>query len=78
MPRLAASATPAPVPPAPTVTQPSPSGGTTACVTPGGNWTDHMVQALTEANTSMLVQAYSFTSAPIARPEFAVARYTEQ
>jgi phosphatidylserine/phosphatidylglycerophosphate/cardiolipin synthase-like enzyme len=66
-PRVAVSPTPAPMPPAPTVTQPSTSAGTTVCFTPGGNCTDHIVQAITGAKTSILVQAYSFTSAPIAK-----------
>jgi phosphatidylserine/phosphatidylglycerophosphate/cardiolipin synthase-like enzyme len=66
-PRLAASPAPAPVPPIPTVTQPSASCGTTVCFTPAGNCTDLMVNAVGGAKTSILVQAYSFTSAPIAK-----------
>jgi phosphatidylserine/phosphatidylglycerophosphate/cardiolipin synthase-like enzyme len=55
------------VPPASTVTQPSISGGTTVCFTPGRNCTELTVNAIGEAKTSILVQAYSFTSAPIAK-----------
>jgi phosphatidylserine/phosphatidylglycerophosphate/cardiolipin synthase-like enzyme len=39
----------------------------TACFTPGGNCTDAIVKALGEAKRTVLVQAYSFTSAPIAK-----------
>jgi phosphatidylserine/phosphatidylglycerophosphate/cardiolipin synthase-like enzyme len=66
-PRLAASPPPAPVPPASTSPQPSTTCGTTVCFTPGGNCINLIVQALGEAKTSILVQAYSFTSAPIAK-----------
>jgi phosphatidylserine/phosphatidylglycerophosphate/cardiolipin synthase-like enzyme len=38
-----------------------------ACFTPGGNCIDLIVTALGEAKSSLLVQAYSFTSAPIAK-----------
>jgi hypothetical protein len=61
-PRMASSPTPAPVPPAPTATQPSTSGGTTVCFTPGGNCTELIVNAIGGAKSSILVQAYSFTS----------------
>jgi phosphatidylserine/phosphatidylglycerophosphate/cardiolipin synthase-like enzyme len=64
-PRLAAS--PAPAPSAPTATQPSTSGGTTVCFTPGGNCTDLIINAVGGAKARILVQAYSFTSAPIAK-----------
>jgi phosphatidylserine/phosphatidylglycerophosphate/cardiolipin synthase-like enzyme len=64
-PRLAAS--PAPMPVAPPSTQPPLSGEPTVCFTPGGNCTDLMVQAIAGAKTSILVQAYSFTSTPIAK-----------
>ena len=37
------------------------------CFTPGGNCTDLIVNAVGGAKTSILVQAYSFTSAPIAK-----------
>ena len=55
------------MPPSPTSTQPATAGGTTACFTPGGNCTNLIVQALAEGKASILVQAYSFTSAPIAK-----------
>jgi phosphatidylserine/phosphatidylglycerophosphate/cardiolipin synthase-like enzyme len=66
-PRVASSPNPAPAPLAPTFTQPSTACGTTVCFTPGGNCTNLIVQALGEAKTSILAQAYSFTSAPIAK-----------
>jgi phosphatidylserine/phosphatidylglycerophosphate/cardiolipin synthase-like enzyme len=47
--------------------QPSTSCGTTVCFTPGENCTELIVHALGEAKRSILVQAYSFTSAPIAK-----------
>ena len=37
------------------------------CFTPGGHCTDAIVHALGEATRTILVQAYSFTSAPIAK-----------
>jgi hypothetical protein len=61
-PRAAASPAPAPVQPAPTSPQPSPSCGPTVCFTPGGHCTDLIVHTMTGAKSSMLVQAYSFTS----------------
>jgi phosphatidylserine/phosphatidylglycerophosphate/cardiolipin synthase-like enzyme len=39
----------------------------TVCFTPGGNCTQLIVQALHGAQRTVLVQAYSFTSAPIAK-----------
>jgi phosphatidylserine/phosphatidylglycerophosphate/cardiolipin synthase-like enzyme len=39
----------------------------TVCFTPGGTCTDLIVQTRAEAKRSVLVQAYSFTSAPIAK-----------
>jgi phosphatidylserine/phosphatidylglycerophosphate/cardiolipin synthase-like enzyme len=39
----------------------------TVCFTPGGTCTDAMVHALGDATRTILVQAYSFTSAPIAK-----------
>lgn len=39
----------------------------TVCFTPGGNCTDVIVQALGRAKRTILAQAYSFTSAPIAK-----------
>ena len=66
-PRLAASPAPAPVPPAAAMTQPTPAGGTTVGFTPGGTCTELLVNAIAGATASILVQAYSFTSAPIAK-----------
>lgn len=37
------------------------------CFTPGESCTEKIVKALSQSRTSVLVQAYSFTSAPIAR-----------
>jgi phosphatidylserine/phosphatidylglycerophosphate/cardiolipin synthase-like enzyme len=37
------------------------------CFTPGGNCTADVVEAIGKANESILIQAYSFTSAPIAK-----------
>jgi phosphatidylserine/phosphatidylglycerophosphate/cardiolipin synthase-like enzyme len=37
------------------------------CFTPGGDCTGKIVSAINEAKSSILVQAYSFTSAPIIR-----------
>ena len=37
------------------------------CFTPGGNCTDLVVNAISSAKKELLVQAYSFTSAPIAK-----------
>ena len=37
------------------------------CFTPGGNCTQKIVQAIDTARKQILVQAYSFTSAPIAK-----------
>ena len=68
-PRTAASPAPALVVPALSFTQPSTSCGTTVCFTPGRNCTELIVNALGGAKTSILVQAYSFTSAPIAKAQ---------
>jgi phospholipase D len=37
------------------------------CFTPGGNCTDLIIDAINSAKKELLVQAYSFTSAPIAK-----------
>jgi phosphatidylserine/phosphatidylglycerophosphate/cardiolipin synthase-like enzyme len=66
-PRPSASSPTAPTPAIPMPGQPSSPGGMTVCFTPGGNCTDLIVKALSEAKSSILVQAYSFTSAPIAK-----------
>jgi phosphatidylserine/phosphatidylglycerophosphate/cardiolipin synthase-like enzyme len=66
-PRVAAAPAPAPVPPPPTSAQPSTACGAAVCFTPGGNCTELIVNAVGGTKTSILVQAYSFTSAPIAK-----------
>jgi phosphatidylserine/phosphatidylglycerophosphate/cardiolipin synthase-like enzyme len=66
-PRLAASPSPAPAPPASTSGQSFTPEPITVCFTPGGNCTEQIVKALGDAKSSILVQAYSFTSAPIAK-----------
>jgi phosphatidylserine/phosphatidylglycerophosphate/cardiolipin synthase-like enzyme len=65
-PRLAASPDPAPVSPAPLSSATTPSG-VTVCFTPGENCTGTIVQAVSGAKHTVLAQAYSFTSAPIAK-----------
>lgn len=47
--------------------QPPSPAGVTVCFTPGGNCTNLIVKTVDEAKSSILVQAYSFTSAPIAK-----------
>jgi phosphatidylserine/phosphatidylglycerophosphate/cardiolipin synthase-like enzyme len=65
--RMVSSTPPAMAQPAlsPSVTT-TPSA-VTVCFTPGGNCTDAIVQVLGNAKRTILVQAYSFTSAPIAK-----------
>jgi phosphatidylserine/phosphatidylglycerophosphate/cardiolipin synthase-like enzyme len=66
-PRLASSPAPAPVPPAPSPSTTTTPSAVTTCFTPGGNCTDAIVHAINDAKRTILVQAYSFTSAPIAK-----------
>jgi phosphatidylserine/phosphatidylglycerophosphate/cardiolipin synthase-like enzyme len=66
-PRMASTASPSLAPPSPAARMPISPGELTVCFTPGGNCTDLIVKALDAAGTSVLVQAYSFTSAPIAK-----------
>jgi phosphatidylserine/phosphatidylglycerophosphate/cardiolipin synthase-like enzyme len=66
-PRMSSSSTLAPVPPPPSPSMTTTPSAVTACFTPGGNCTDAIVQALADAKRTILVQAYSFTSAPIAK-----------
>jgi phosphatidylserine/phosphatidylglycerophosphate/cardiolipin synthase-like enzyme len=47
-----------------TTTTPS---AVTVCFTAGGNCTNAIVKTLGDAKRTILVQAYSFTSAPIAK-----------
>jgi phosphatidylserine/phosphatidylglycerophosphate/cardiolipin synthase-like enzyme len=66
-PRMTSSSTPAPAPPAPLPSTTTTPSAVTVCFTPGGNCTDTIVQALADTKRTILVQAYSFTSAPIAK-----------
>jgi phosphatidylserine/phosphatidylglycerophosphate/cardiolipin synthase-like enzyme len=66
-PRPASSPSPAPAPPAPSPRATTTPSAVTVCFTPGENCTELIVHALGEAKSSILVQAYSFTSAPIAK-----------
>ena len=66
-PHMAASPSPTPAPPASTSSQSFTPEAVTVCFTPGGNCTEQIVKALGEAKGSILVQAYSFTSAPIVK-----------
>jgi phosphatidylserine/phosphatidylglycerophosphate/cardiolipin synthase-like enzyme len=66
-PRVAASPSPTPAPPASTSSQSFTPSAVTVCFTPGGNCMEQIVNALSEAKSGILVQAYSFTSAPIAK-----------
>jgi phosphatidylserine/phosphatidylglycerophosphate/cardiolipin synthase-like enzyme len=66
-PRLASSTAPAPESPASSPSATTTPSAVTVCFTPGGNCTDAIVQALGNAKRTILVQAYSFTSAPIAK-----------
>jgi phosphatidylserine/phosphatidylglycerophosphate/cardiolipin synthase-like enzyme len=66
-PRLASSTAPAPGPRAPSPSATTTPSAVTVCFTPGGNCTDAIVQALGGAKHTILAQAYSFTSAPIAK-----------
>jgi phosphatidylserine/phosphatidylglycerophosphate/cardiolipin synthase-like enzyme len=66
-PRVAAAPSPAPAPPTSTSSLSFTPAAVTVCFTPGGNCTEQIVKALGEAKSSILVQAYSFTSAPIAK-----------
>jgi phosphatidylserine/phosphatidylglycerophosphate/cardiolipin synthase-like enzyme len=65
-PRGAASPSTTPQPPASTSNRSFTPAGVTVCFTPGGNCTEQIVKALDDAKHTILVQAYSFTSAPIA------------
>jgi phosphatidylserine/phosphatidylglycerophosphate/cardiolipin synthase-like enzyme len=65
--RVVSSTPTAVAPPSPSPSVTTTPSAVTACFTPGGNCTDAIVQALADANRTILVQAYSFTSAPIAK-----------
>jgi phosphatidylserine/phosphatidylglycerophosphate/cardiolipin synthase-like enzyme len=64
---MTSSSTPTPAPPAPLPSTTTTPSAVTVCFTPGGNCTDAIVQVLGNAKRTILVQAYSFTSAPIAK-----------
>jgi phosphatidylserine/phosphatidylglycerophosphate/cardiolipin synthase-like enzyme len=66
-PRPTSSSTPTPAPPTPSPSTTTTPSAVTVCFTPGGNCTDAIVKALSEAKRTILVQAYSFTAAPIAK-----------
>jgi hypothetical protein len=66
-PRAASSASPTPAPPVTRPSEPTSPGAVTVCFTPGGNCTDLIVKTLADAKRDILVQACSFTSAPIAK-----------
>jgi phosphatidylserine/phosphatidylglycerophosphate/cardiolipin synthase-like enzyme len=51
----------------PSLTRGAECPAVTVCFTPGENCTDAIVQALGAAQRTILAQAYSFTSAPIAK-----------
>jgi phosphatidylserine/phosphatidylglycerophosphate/cardiolipin synthase-like enzyme len=66
-PRMAYSPMPAPAQPSPQpITTATPSA-MTVCFTPGANCPDAIIQALSDATHTILVQAYAFTSAPMAK-----------
>jgi phosphatidylserine/phosphatidylglycerophosphate/cardiolipin synthase-like enzyme len=65
--RVVSSTPPAVAPPAPSPSVTTTPSTVAVCFTPGGHCTDAIVQALSDAKRTILVQAYSFTSAPIAK-----------
>jgi phosphatidylserine/phosphatidylglycerophosphate/cardiolipin synthase-like enzyme len=66
-PRMASSPTSAPAPRSPAASATSTPSAVTVCFTPGGNCTDTIVNTLSGAKHTILEQAYSFTSAPLAK-----------
>jgi phosphatidylserine/phosphatidylglycerophosphate/cardiolipin synthase-like enzyme len=66
-PRLVSTQTPTPALPASMPSATITPSAVAMCFTPGENCTDAIVQALGDAERTILVQAYSFTSAPIAK-----------
>jgi phosphatidylserine/phosphatidylglycerophosphate/cardiolipin synthase-like enzyme len=66
-PRPAASSPAASAQPAPMLSATTTPSAVTACFPPVGNCTDAIVKALSDAKRTILVQAYSFTSAPITK-----------
>jgi hypothetical protein len=61
-PRAAGSPSPTRPPPASTSNRSFTPEGVTVCFTPGGHCTEQIVKVVGEAQRSILVQAYSFTS----------------
>jgi phosphatidylserine/phosphatidylglycerophosphate/cardiolipin synthase-like enzyme len=53
--------------PAPAPSATATPSAVSVCFTPGGNCTEGIVQALGDAKRTIFVQAYSFTSAPLAK-----------
>jgi phosphatidylserine/phosphatidylglycerophosphate/cardiolipin synthase-like enzyme len=66
-PRVASSPTPTPAPLDPSPRATTTPATMTVCFTPGANCTDTIVKTLSDAKRTILVQAYSFTSAPLAK-----------
>jgi phosphatidylserine/phosphatidylglycerophosphate/cardiolipin synthase-like enzyme len=64
---MASTPSPAPAPPATMPGATTTPSAVRVCFTPGGHCSDAIVQALGDAKRTILVQAYSFTSAPIAK-----------
>jgi phosphatidylserine/phosphatidylglycerophosphate/cardiolipin synthase-like enzyme len=65
--RVVSSTPPAVAPPASSPSVTTTPSAVAVRFTPSGHCTDAIVQALSEAKRTILVQAYSFTSAPIAK-----------
>jgi phosphatidylserine/phosphatidylglycerophosphate/cardiolipin synthase-like enzyme len=65
--RLASTQRAEPAEPAPMPSATTTPSAVSVCFTPGGNYTDAIVKALSDAKRTVLVQAYSFTSAPTAK-----------
>jgi phosphatidylserine/phosphatidylglycerophosphate/cardiolipin synthase-like enzyme len=64
---MASSPTPTPAPRSPAPSTTTTPSAVSVCLTPGGNCTDTIANALTDAKRTVLVQAYSLTSAPLAK-----------
>ena len=65
--RVVSSTPPAVAPPAPSPSVTTTPSAVTVCFTPGGQCTEAIVNTLDAAQRTILVQVYSFTSAPIAK-----------
>jgi phosphatidylserine/phosphatidylglycerophosphate/cardiolipin synthase-like enzyme len=66
-PRVTSSVNPAPAPRSPPPSATTTPSAVTVCFTPGGNCTDTILHAPSDAKRTVLVQAYSITSAPLAK-----------